>query len=359
MAAPKNMKAVEWTTPSRGLENDLKVVDNAPQPEKDGLPPGWTLVKVAYSTLNQGQSCRSRFSHVVLALTLHLKVDFKVPELPIGGFLPTKTPCMDFSGVAVRPNRSDMQPGQRVFGKTEPPKFGALAEYLLVANQGCVAVPESLGLEDAATIGVTGLTAYQCIVPLLKPGGKILINGGSGGVGVFAIQIAKIHGLHVTVTCSGANAELCKSLGADEVIDYRAVDLVKHLSRTGRQYDALLDLVFFNADLYWQCQNYLKSDAPYITIVGIPSLTWVRTMLAINLWPSWFGGGQRRFRFVMCKATPKHYAQIAEWMAEGKIKAVVEQRLEMGQIREGFARLKTFRTKGKLTVKIGGDDVAL
>jgi NADPH:quinone reductase-like Zn-dependent oxidoreductase len=106
-------------------------------------------------------------------------------------------------------------------------------------RQGVVAVPEGVELRDASTLGIAGLTAWQTLAPFVvkgKPAGgyegaaagsKVFINGGSGGVGTFQIQLAKLLGCHVTVSCSGANAEFCRKLGADEVIDYRTENLVQ------------------------------------------------------------------------------------------------------------------------------------
>lgn len=333
---PSFMKAIEWTTPSFGLERDLTLNSQAPLPKNaNSLPEGWTLVRVAYSSLNA--------------------VDYKVPELPIvGGRLPTRTPCMDFSGTVVSTNRADLKPGQKVFGKTEPPYFGALAEYVVVNREGCVPVPEGVRLEDAATIGVCGLVAYQCTVLKCKPGDKILINGGSGGVGTYAIQMAKLHGLHVTTTCSKSNLDLCRSLGADEVIDYQAVDLPRHLASQGHQYDLVLDLIFSDPALYWQCPHFLKENAPFITIVGFLSLSWLRTMLAINLLPAMLGGGRRNFEFVFCNANADNYKKIAAWLAAGSVKPVIERTLELDEVAGGFARLKSARTRGKITVRVGG-----
>jgi NADPH:quinone reductase-like Zn-dependent oxidoreductase len=346
---PPSMRAIEWSTASLGLEHSLHLNSSVPLPkEAESLPQGWTLVKVAYSSLNA--------------------VDYKVPELLSRLGLDTlilgpttRTPCMDFSGTVISTTRTDLQRGQRVFGKTEPPRFGALAEYLVVGEQGCVPVPEGVSLRDVATVGVCGLVAFQCVVQRCGPGERVLINGASGGVGTYAIQMAKLHGLHVTAVCSGSNTELCAGLGADEVIDYRAVgDLVAYLAKNHgeqRRFDVMLDLVFTDPRLYWHCHEYLTEDGRFITVVGIPSLVWVQTMLAINCLPAWLGGGRRKFEFGMCTANATQYAKIAQWMAEGSIKTVVETTLNMADVRGGFARLKSARARGKLVIRVSDDSV--
>lgn len=153
------------------------------------LPKDTTLIKVAYSTLNP--------------------VDYKFAETVLVGRFVTRTPGSDFAGEVVSSTHSDLKIGDAVFGLIEPPAFGALAEYVVVKGRKNVApIPSGVKPSDAAALGVVALTAYQAIVPFVTGGDKIFINGGSGGVGTFGIQIAKAIGCYVTVTCSGPNVEL-------------------------------------------------------------------------------------------------------------------------------------------------------
>ena len=133
-------------------------------------------------------------------------------------------PGIDIVGRIVKPaNGSSLKTDQLVFGAASASALAGagLAEYAAVPSNGVVTVPSGMDLIDAASIPVAGLTAYQSIIPHVKPGSRVFLNGGSGGVGVFAIQIAKAVDCHVTTSCSTTNVELCKSLGADEVIDYK------------------------------------------------------------------------------------------------------------------------------------------
>merc|ERR1719238_545022 len=102
-------------------------------------------------------------------------------------------------------------------------------------------MPDGMQVDDMAGVGCTGLTMYQSIKPYVKEGDKIFINGGSGGTGIFGIQIAKALGCHVTTSCSGANVELCKGLGADEVLDYKSVDVVTALKEKGQVFSLVVD----------------------------------------------------------------------------------------------------------------------
>ncbi|TVY47239.1 Zinc-type alcohol dehydrogenase-like protein [Lachnellula occidentalis] len=102
------------------------------------------------------------------------------------------------------------------------------------------------------------LTALHCIAPYVKEGFKVVINGASGGTGTFGIQIAKIMECTVTAICSGANVELCKSLGADNVIDYKSNDVIQELKKGGLQYDLIIDNVAVGGSIYTESHHYLK-----------------------------------------------------------------------------------------------------
>jgi len=318
-----------------GIEKSLKVNTAAPIPTTPTNPAENTLVKVAYSSINP--------------------VDYKLPEFAIFRALKMSTPAIpagDFAGTVVHTTLPDLKPGDAVFGRSDPPHFGALAEYVVVnGRENVVKLPEGVSMEDAATLGVAGLTAYQCIAPYIKEGSKVFINGGSGGTGSFGIQFAKIMGCRVTTTCSGANVEFCRSLGADEVIDYKTTDMVKHLQRQGTQYDLLVDNVG-SLELYWNAHDYLKTGGIYINIAGTATLTHVFNVLKVSYMPAWLGGGQRTAKFLRRKSSAVDFAKIAQWIAEGKLRPVIERIYALGEAAEAFARLKTGRSKGKLVIKV-------
>ncbi|KAL1588966.1 hypothetical protein WHR41_02521 [Cladosporium halotolerans] len=329
------MRAAAYESTAGGLHKNLKATSSWPLPKNaKNLSKDQTLVRVSYASLNP--------------------VDYKVPELPLlGRFVFSKgVPGLDFAGTVIESTLPHLKPGERVFGETAPPSFGALGEYLIASKEACVPIPDGVEPKHAATLGVAGLTAYQTIAPFIKSGSKVLINGGSGGVGTYQIQIAKILGCYVTTTCSGANAELVKSLGADEVIDYRSQDVVQTLTRSGNQYDLIIDNVFADADLYWASPKYLKPEGSYVTIAGNAKFSVIKNILSIFLWPKALGGGQRKFQFVTCVANAVQYAELAKWMAEGKLKAIIEQEFSLDDAGKGYERLKTGRTRGKLVVKV-------
>ncbi|KAK3684685.1 hypothetical protein LTR37_020015 [Vermiconidia calcicola] len=322
-----------------GLEKSLQYSDTVPLPSKAAsLPENSVLVRVAYASLNP--------------------VDYKLPEtalLRVLGISKPGIPCGDFVGTVVSTTMPGLRPGDRVFGSNDPSKGGALAEYMVLSGrENVVPLSEGENISDAATLGVAGLTAYQCLQPYVKEGSKVFINGGSGGVGIFSIQIAKKLGCIVTTTCSGPNVEFCKSLGADDVVDYRTVDVVEHLKRQGTQYDLLIDNVN-TPSIYYSAHHYLKPEGRFITIAGSPDVASVISMLKMFCLPTWLGGGQRRAQFLLRKSDAEGLAKMAEWVQEGSVKAVVEKIYELDQAGEAFARMKSGRTRGKLVVKVAGE----
>ncbi|KAK5723583.1 hypothetical protein LTR15_005282 [Elasticomyces elasticus] len=376
MTIPQTMRASQWSTIKGGIEKNLRVNTSAKLPKNaNSLPADHTLVKVAYTTPNPIDSKQTnRYNpgrRAISRLPNSYKLPLSVLVYYLGGltremspkvaeffpFLLSKpaTPCLDFSGTVVATTLAHLKPGELVFGKTEPPAFGALGEYVVVGKAGCVPVPNGVSLKQAACVGVTGLTSYQCIAPYVKAGDKVFINGGSGGTGTFGIQIAKALGCHVTTTCSGPNVELCKSLGADEVIDYRSNDVLSTLKRSGKQYDLFYDTVWASPALYWNSQHYLKPSARFVTIAGSPSIGTVVELLKVFLWPTMLGGGQRKFVFHTAASKAADYEAIAKMMAEGKVKAVIEKEFKLEQADQAFAHLKSGRTKGKLLVRVGGE----
>ena len=292
--------------------------------------------------------------------------DYKFAEIPlVSALVITKPaiPAVDFAGrvVAVGPDSGkissseDVKVGQLVFGKLDPPvRFGVLAEYAVAPRRGCVPLPRGVGVDDAACVGTAGLTAYQCIVPRVEAGDAVFINGGSGGVGSFGIQIAKARGCYVVASCSGANVKLCKSLGADQVVDYQSQNLVVALDKMTRKFDLVVDNVGGLGELYWRAHLFTKPGAQFVQVGAGVSAGDIYGLVSRMVWPGFLGGGKRPFRFLGVKNNPDQFRDIAGWMAEGKVKAVIDEVFGMedqGPVR-AFEKLKTGRVKGKLVVRV-------
>src|SRR3989440_6859197 len=169
---------------------------------------------------------------------------------------------VDYAGTveAVGKNITEFKPGDEVYGN----KFGAFAEYVVATDKAMVLKPASLSFEQAASLPVAALTALQALRDSgkLQPGQKVLINGASGGVGTFAVQIAKALGAEVTAVCSTRNVDLVRSLGADHVVDYTRDDFTKS--------DQRYDLMFDNAgSRSWaECKRVLSPNARVVLVGG-------------------------------------------------------------------------------------------
>jgi NADPH:quinone reductase-like Zn-dependent oxidoreductase len=213
-------------------------------------------------------------------------------------------------------------------------------------------VPEGVDPIDASTIGIAGLTAYQTIVPKVKQGDKIFINGGSGGTGAFGIQIAKAVGCHVTTTCSTQNVELCKSLGADEVVDYKKNNVIDALISGGHKFDRVVDNVGSDFDLYWRCDEFTNPNAAYVLIAGAPTLANFAQSIKMKNLPAFLGGGKRKQEGFLAKPNVKDLDHIVTWMKEGKVKAVIDERFPFEEAPKAFERLKTGRARGNIVIDV-------
>ena len=328
------MRAWQFTATKGGLENNLKLNAKAPIP-----------VPKDPST-----------QHVVQVLSVCLNpVDYKVAELVPSAMLPKpSTPGIDLVGkIATSARGSKLVKGDIVFGiaALSPLAGGALAEYVVAPMDGIAKLPRGVKQIDAATLGVAGMSAYQAIVPYVKKGDKVFINGGSGGVGVCSIQIAKILGCHVTTSCSTANVSLCRTLGADEVIDYKKGSVLEALRKKG-DFKHIVDNVGTDFQLYWQAHTYSRSTTKFIGVAGGPSLRHFAFATTTRLWPGFLGGGKRQFVSFLVKPKIDHLRQMGIWMAEGRMKAVIDSTFPFDKAPDAFRKLKTDRAKGKVVVNV-------
>lgn len=365
---PATMRAWQYTHTHGGLEKNLVLNDTTP------LPAHWRDAKALG---------RDEVLVQVLAASLN-PVDYKVPELPVVGRVAVKKPAspgQDFAGRVVASGAgADSQapaPSALVFGRIHgPSQHGTLAEYTVARRQALAVLPEGVGVQDAAGVGTAGLTAYQAIVPNVKKGqgSRVFINGGSGGTGVFGIQIAKALGCYVVTSCSGRNADLCKSLGADEVVDYTSEDVVEALRKKAvsttststsggapspakqGKFDLIVDNVGSHAALYWHCHDFTTPEAKYVQVGVEISLSSMLGLATKTLWPRFLGGGKRRYSFLNTYGDTKQLEEVGQWMREGKVKAVTEEVFRMEDAPKAFERLKTKHAKGKVVVAVSEDD---
>ncbi|KAI1384348.1 reticulon-4-interacting protein 1, mitochondrial precursor [Hypoxylon trugodes] len=333
----KAMKAWIYNSTSGGLQNNIKSVDDAALPFKQPFPDDGILVKVHYSALNPA--------------------DYKFPELGLVGraVMPTPaSPGLDYSGVIAQLGSAveGFKVGDKVFGRITPNRFGTLSEYVLARVSGCAVLPEGVSLQDASCIGTAGQTAYQCIVPNVQKGDKIFINGGSGGTGTFGIQIAKAIGCYVTTSCSGKNADFCRNLGADGVIDYTTENVSEVLKSKGQVYKLVVDNVGSTpTDLHKAADHFLLPDGKFVQIGGQFTLADINTILSRRFLPSFLGGGKRKWEYLVTEDKHEQLEQIGKWMQEGKVKAAIDEVFQYEDVPKAFEKLRQGRVKGKIVVK--------
>ena len=245
--------------------------------------------------------------------------------------------------------------GQMVFGRLDRRmRNGTLGEFVVASQNGVVPLRTGVSVDDAAAVGTAALSAYQSIVPFVKglENPAIFINGGSGGVGTWAIQIAKVLGAEVSASCSGSNEELVRELGADHVLDYTKVDVIEGLTKVGPVFDLVIDNVGTPTNLYKESEHFLKPNGRYVQVAASVSFLSGAQMMDKMLRPTWMGGGKRPFSFLSFKTRQDDLAQLAKWQAEGKIKAIIDEVFEYEDAPKAIEKLKTGHVKGKLVIHV-------
>lgn len=296
------------------------------------------LVQVSSAALNP-------FDYKILELGALSRLLFRKPV----------TPGCDFCGrvVEVGSKVPSFHVGDLVFGFVDGVfGHGALAEYVAVAGDKMALVPEGFRAEDVGSITTVGLTTYQSLERYGKAGDRVFINGGSGGTGVLAIQIAKAMGLTVTTSCSTANVEFCKSLGADAVLDYTEADIVVQLEQLGTPFDLILDNVGAPANLYRASGKFLARDGTFVQVGLDMKLSGIGQLLGNMLLPTFLGGGAGKYRVTTAKPNGIDLKQLAVWVEKGQVKPVVDSVYGFEDAQEAFTRLKTGRARGKVVVRI-------
>jgi NADPH:quinone reductase-like Zn-dependent oxidoreductase len=256
---------------------------------------------------------------------------------------------VDFAGTveAVGKNVTNFKPGDDVFGG----KTGAFAEYFCARATGSIALkPAALTFEQAASLNIAGITALQAVRDKgkVQPGQKVLINGASGGVGTFAVQIAKSYGAEVTGVCSTRNIELVQSLGADHVIDYTKEDFTKSEQR----YDVILDNVA-NRSLS-ECRNVLTPTGKFVLIGGGgPNEQGLIGPLALPIKAmvySWFVS--QKMGMMLAQPGEKDLTILADMMRSGKLKAVIDRTYKLDQVPEAIQYLEQGHARGKVVINL-------
>jgi NADPH:quinone reductase-like Zn-dependent oxidoreductase len=253
----------------------------------------------------------------------------------------------DYAGEveAVGAGVTQFRAGEDVFGG----RTGALAEYVAArADRGVAPKPPNVTFEEAAAVPIAAITALQGLRDKgqVREGQRVLINGASGGVGTFAVQIAKALGAHVTGVCSTRNVDLVRSLGADRVVDYTREDF----TRSRERYDLILDVA---GSRTWSDLRRVLEPKARLVIVGAPKKAGLLGPLGhiLGLRLASVRGSQKAVFFI-AKLTKADMETMRELLASGKVKPVVEKRYPLGQVADAFRYLGEGHAQGKLVVTV-------
>ena len=252
---------------------------------------------------------------------------------------------VDFSGTVESVGKSvtRFKPGDEVFGG----RTGAFAEYVVVRESRAVALkPANVSYEEAAAVPVAALTALQALREegKLQAGQKVLINGASGGVGTYAVQLAKVMGAEVTGVCSGRNVEMVRSLGADHVIDYTKEDF----TRGGTRYDLVVDNIGNHG--VSRVVDVLSPKGIYV-IVGAPSDDpWIGAISAPIRASLYSPFTDHEIKFFIAKMPQTDMEYLASLMRDGKLRSVIDRRYPLAETAEAIRYLETGRARGKVIV---------
>jgi len=291
-------------------------------------------------------------------------LDSKIRDGEFKLILPYRLPLIlgnDLAGVVVRVGSRVRQfkPGDEVYARPHKDRIGTFAEFIAVKEDGVALKPKTLTMEEAASIPLVSLTAWQALIEKgqLKKGQKVLIHAGSGGVGTFAIQLAKHVGATVATTASAGNAELVKRLGADIVIDYKKDDFAAIL----KDCDVVLDTQGGNT--LEKSLRVLKPGGKLIGIAGPPDPDFAK-----DLGASWFLKTAMHFlsyrirkaakrhgvsySFVFMRADGRQLSQIATLIDAAAIRPVIDRVFPFESTEEALAYVETGRAKGKVVIKI-------
>jgi NADPH:quinone reductase-like Zn-dependent oxidoreductase len=252
---------------------------------------------------------------------------------------------VDFAGTveAIGRDVTELRPGDEVFGG----KSGAFAEYVCV-REAVVPKPANLTFEEAAAVPVAAVSALQGLRDKgrLQPGQNVLINGASGGVGTFAVQIAKALGAEVTGVCSTRNVDLVRSIGADHVIDYTEEDF----TRSDRRYDLMLDIAGTRS--WSECRRVLNPQA-ILVVVGAPKgnpligpLSHIVTLRLAALRSS------QKVVFFVAKINKADMGVLRELLESGKVKPVIDRRYELSEIADALRYLGEGHARGKVVATV-------
>ncbi len=317
---------------------------------KYGSPDVLELKEVEKPTLKDNEVLIKIHAASVNAYDWHfLTADIFLIRLMGGGLLKPKNTRLgaDIAGrvEAVGRNVKQFQPDDEVFGDIG---HGGFAEYGCAPDSRLALKPANLSFEEAAAVPMAALTALQGLRDKgqIQPGQKVLINGASGGVGTFAVQVAKSFGAEVTAVCSTRNLDQARSLGADHVIDYTK----ENFTQNGQQYDLV-----FAANGYHSLSAYKRALAPKgIYVMAGGTMAQIFQAMLLGSWMSKTGG--KKMGGVSAKIDQNDLGLIKELIEAGKVKPVIDRRYPLSEAAEALRYLGAGHARGKVVITVEHTD---
>jgi NADPH:quinone reductase-like Zn-dependent oxidoreductase len=276
-------------------------------------------------------------------------VDWKIRSGQIWPLLPRSFPYLVGAEVGgeveqVSDGVSRFRPGDEVYAMLPVSRGGGYAEHVVLPASTAAAKPAAFSFEEAAAVPLAGLTALQALRDRgnLAAGQAVLINGAAGGVGTFAVQVAKAMGARVTGVCSAEGASLVLGLGADEVIDYRREDFTRGPERYDMVFDAVANRSFAG------CARVLKSQGRYVTTLpGRGVLFWSAMLPVAGL-----VGYSKRARIVLARPNGEDLELLGGWADQGKLRAVIERVYALEEVQEAHAKSEAGHAHGKIVLRV-------
>jgi NADPH:quinone reductase-like Zn-dependent oxidoreductase len=293
-------------------------------------------------------------------------VDFKIRDGELRRLIRYRFPLVlgnDLAGVVreAGPAVARFRPGDRVFARLAKDRIGAFAERAPVREAHAAAIPGGLGFEDAASLPLVALTAWQAFVDCaaLAPGQRVLVHAGAGGLGTAAIQIAKHLGAWVATTASARRAPLLRSLGADQVVDYKT----ERFDEVVRDVDVVLDTI--GGETQTRSLHVLRPGGVLVAVTGLPDAAFARE------WGmAWFARaalallGRRRaalvrrlgvrYRFLFMRPSGEQLARVGELVAAGKVRPVIDRVFPLEEARAALEYVEAGHACGKVVIRVGG-----
>src|SRR5437667_734042 len=300
------------------------------------------LVKVYASSVNPADRYDVNGMSLALRLVLPLfrmGVGVRRPkELQVG---------TDLAGTveAVSSNVTQFKPGDEVYGVG----FHGYAEYAVARENRVALKPENRSFEESAAVPIAGFTALQALRNHghIKPGQKVLVNGAGGGVGTFAVQIAKSFGAEVTAVTNTGNLGMVRSLGADHVIDYTKEDYTKN----GQRYDLIVDI---GASHSISDYKRIMNPTSVFVLVGMKDKI-IRRLLPFII-RARLSRGDKKFTFFVAKSNQEDLVTLKELMEAGKMVPVIDRRYSLGETAEAVRYFEEGRTRGKIVITMDNND---